>query len=303
MTPQMSTSGAEPQAMQRSRLGSAMALGDAGVLAPGRLRPLRALGWMIALAAGVILISSLPSILGLRPIAPPARILVALLMSLVAIVAYAATIRRFERRVPMEVAVTAMTREGGLGLLIGLAMFAVVMLSLYAFGLYSIHAERWTNWSLELTSAVQTGLIEELLLRAIIFRLLMRAFGPWPAIILSGALFGALHLAGPHATLVAGLAIALEAGCMLASAYLLTGRIWLPVGIHIGWNFAEGSIFSASVSGHDTGGGLFVSAPSRGAPDILTGGTFGPEGSLSSIIVGLVLFCVFMILAYRQRSA
>jgi membrane protease YdiL (CAAX protease family) len=68
-------------------------------------------------------------------------------------------------------------------------------------------------------SASSRGFFEELIFRAIVLRLLMRAFGIWPALALSAALFGALHLANPNATPAAAIAIAVEAGLMLASFY------------------------------------------------------------------------------------
>jgi CAAX prenyl protease-like protein len=61
--------------------------------------------------------------------------------------------------------------------------------------------------------------------------------------------FRPAHLLNPNATLVAGLAIALEAGVMLAAAYLLTSRLWLSMGIHFAWNFTPGGIFGAAGSG------------------------------------------------------
>ena len=41
---------------------------------------------------------------------------------------------------------------------------------------------------------------------------------------------------------------------LLAAAYMLTRRLWLCIGIHFAWNFTQGGIFSAAVSGGATKG-------------------------------------------------
>ena len=133
---------------------------------------------------------------------------------------------------------------------------------------------------------VASGVFEELIFRAIVLRLLMRAFGAWPALALSAALFGALHLSNPNATPVAAVAIAVEAGLMLASFYLLTGRLWVSIGVHAAWNFTQGWIWGARVSGIPVQESLYLSAPKPGAPDWLSGGAFGPEASVPAMVIG-----------------
>jgi len=83
------------------------------------------------------------------------------------------------------------------------------------------------------------GAAEEVIFRAYFFRLLSMATGTWIAVLVSSALFGAVHAANPGANLFSSLAIALEAGVILAGAYAVTGRLWVPIGLHAGWNFAE----------------------------------------------------------------
>src|SRR5471030_2266301 len=82
------------------------------------------------------------------------------------------------------------------------------------------------------------------------------------------------------ATIGSSVAIALEAGILLGAAYALTGRLWLPIGLHLGWNFAEGSIFGMAVSGGSQKGSL-ITGELHGS-NLLTGGVFGPEASIRS---------------------
>ena len=275
-------------------------LGHDGVLAPGRWRWLRALGWMVAVLVAVILAWGVPiaalAAAGLgRTVAENA----ALLSDVLAILAYAAMVRWGERRVPGELSLRALPVDLIVGLLIGLGMFTLVFTSLRLVGVYTLAPGQWTDWFHDLWYTLSTGLHEELVARLIIFRLLMRAAGVWPALLVSALAFGAGHLANPNASWVAAFAIAVEAGLMLAAFYLLTGRIWMSVGVHAAWNLTQGSIFGARVSGLTESGSLFTSAPVPGSPDWLSGGAFGPEASVPAMVIGVAIFALLMARARR----
>lgn len=107
------------------------------------------------------------------------------------------------------------------------------------------------------------------------------------ALLFTSALFGVGHLANKGATLSSGLAIMLEAGFLLGAAYSLTGRLWLPIGLHIGWNFTEGSVYGMQISGNANPTGLLRG--SLTGSRLLTGGAFGPEGSIVAVLVCLAL--------------
>ena len=105
-----------------------------------------------------------------------------------------------------------------------------------------------------------------------------------PAFAVAALVFGALHLANPGATALAGATVAV-AGLMFCALYALTGRLWVPIGFHLAWNFAQGYLFGAAVSGNDLGGSIAVSTARPGAPAWLTGGTFGPEASVFALLL------------------
>jgi len=92
-------------------------------------------------------------------------------------------------------------------------------------------------------------------------------------------------------------AIVFEAGVMLAAAYLLTRRLWLPIGIHAGWNFTQGGIFGVSVSGHPSGGLL---DGTLSGPEWLSGGVFGVEASIVAVILGIALGTTLLLMAWRR---
>jgi hypothetical protein len=110
-------------------------------------------------------------------------------------------------------------------------------------------------------------------------------------------LFGALHLGNANATLLAGIAIAFEAGIMLAAIYMITRRLWAAIGIHAAWNFAQGGIYGIPVSGGAMNG---ILRPDIRGSDLLTGGAFGAEASLPAIVVATAFGMALLVIAYRR---
>ena len=123
-------------------------------------------------------------------------------------------------------------------------------------------------------------------MRALVFKIAEESIGSWAAMIFQAALFGALHLGNPGATAVGVVAIALEAGVLLAAAYMYTRRLWLVWGLHFGWNFAQGSLFGVRVSGTPISRSWLVSRPT--GADALTGGMFGVEASPVAVVFCLL---------------
>jgi uncharacterized protein len=108
-----------------------------------------------------------------------------------------------------------------------------------------------------------------------------------------------LHLVNPGATLLNAAAISIEAGVLLAAAYMLTRRLWLCIGIHIAWNFTQGGIFSVAVSGGQSKGLL---RSNMVGPDWLTGGAFGAEASVVALAVCLAAGITLLVLAVKRGN-
>lgn len=269
-------------------VGSGIVLGDSRVLKSGGLRWLRSLSWMIGLFA-LVLLAVGPGIAMVRHILPTGTPQLAFLANIIsgvlAVSVYALLVRFGEDRHPDELAIKPAPVDLTAGLALGAAMFGTVMAILVAFDLYTVDwlgsAPAWRAGG----HAIQAALIEETLVRAILFRLLWRAFGPLPAFIVSAAVFGVSHIFNPGATVVSVLCIALEAGIMLGALYALTGRLWVSIGVHAAWNFKQGYVFGAAVSGGEAGPAVAHSVARSGASVLLTGGSFGPEASLPALLV------------------
>jgi membrane protease YdiL (CAAX protease family) len=202
---------------------------------------------------------------------------------------YCATV---EGRRVNEMDPTRMLRQTSYGLLLGFGFISLVMLIMWISGGYSVSGFNSVSalWPM-LIMAVQAGIVEEILTRGVIYRISEEALGTWWAIALSAFIFGFMHIWNPNATVFSSVSIALTAGVILAMLYVITRQLWVPIGLHIGWNFTLGGIYSAPVSGGDPAGLL---AAKFTGPEWLTGGAFGPEASVITVGV-FVVFGIYLI--------
>lgn len=228
----------------------------------------------------------------------PGEVITVLVTTVAALLAYYGFVRLIERRSVSELSWPHALKELALGALLGGILFSTTIGILWVLGYYKVSS---VSPSTEIISWFITGVIsgtlEELLIRGILFRILEESLGTWIALVISALIFGALHLANPNATLWAGLAIAIEAGVMLAAAYVYTRRLWVPIGIHFAWNFVQGGIFGVAVSGIEAKG-LLQSTLS--GPALLSGGEFGAEASIFAVIVCLAAGVYFIWKSYVQ---
>ena len=212
--------------------------------------------------------------------------------------AYWLFVRYVERRPVDEFAFLPAAKELAAGFAIGVALLSVVVGVIAALGSYRIIGTNGANvLPLALSIGIFPGFSEEIAIRGLFFRLFERWLGSWAALALSAAFFGAGHLANPGATWIAAVGIAFEAGIMLTAVYMITRRLWIAIGLHAAWNFAEGGIYGTPVSGLNIDG---LIRPWIGGSDLVTGGKFGPEASLPAMAVATAIGVVFLIIAYRR---
>jgi membrane protease YdiL (CAAX protease family) len=112
------------------------------------------------------------------------------------------------------------------------------------------------------------------------------------ALLLSSAFFGLAHATNPDATTAGTLNIILG-GLILGLAYVLTGELALPTGVHVAWNWFQGGIFGFPVSGNKPTRHLLTVR--QEGPELWTGGAFGPEGGLLAV-VAVLLGCGLVVL-------
>jgi uncharacterized protein len=269
------------------------------------LLPLFRLVWTALLAAGAFRIVGwlFPSLAKLSPLTLTGSAKNALLITIV----LALSLWLFEGRGLRDVGLAPRRAipETARGFLIGAAMLTAVVGFLALVGSY-----RLVGWAPlpqgtsrgELLLRVVlllfcVGVFEELGVRGIIFRLMEQGLGTWLAIAISALLFGLGHRNNPGATLLSSVAIAIEAGLLLAAMYVATRSLWLPIGAHWAWNLFEGPVWGSAVSGN----GLTTLADARfQGPTLLTGGAFGPEAGLPTVVLGGALGIAFLVLAIRR---
>ena len=215
----------------------------------------------------------------------PLKGLVASLMAGgIMLMVYAFLVQRVEGRPVKELAVRPMAGELGLGLLAGLGLYTLCVLILMGLGNYRIDGHRgWLILLAGMATPLATGVYEELWFRGVVFRLTQEWFGTWLAVVISSLIFGFVHWDAAGATLQGLVSISLWAGLLLCATYVLTGRLWLGIGLHSAWNYTQGPVYSGSVSGNEAPDGFFKSTLQ--GSEWLTGGSFGMEASVIALLV------------------
>ncbi|MEO7735012.1 MAG: CPBP family intramembrane glutamic endopeptidase [Kofleriaceae bacterium] len=211
---------------------------------------------------------------------------------------YVGYVRIVERRRVVELATDGLAGDLGTGFALGLGLCTTTVLVLLIAQVARIELDAGLAAVVPaLLFAFGAALAEEILFRGVMFRIIEERLGSWIALAISAAIFGTLHLLNEHASAVTAIAIALEAGVLLGASYMFARRLWLPIAIHAGWNFGQLGIFG--VPGSGPGGHGFWAVHLTG-PSILTGGDYGPDGSIVAVLACLALALGFVVLAHRR---
>jgi len=140
---------------------------------------------------------------------------------------------------------------------------------------------------------------EEIAFRGFPLQFLIRGYGAWVSVIGIGILFGLLHGFNPGATPLS-MANTAGFGILFGVALMRSHDLWLPIGLHFGWNAAlpflgvELSGFTIQVVGYRL---------VWKAGNLWSGGTYGPEASLLATAVLMVLFAVIRKVPVRKGIA
>lgn len=214
---------------------------------------------------------------------------------------YAGFVRFVEGRRVTELALPGLGRDLGIGLAIGAGLYTASVLVLIVSGIYRIEGLNSVAFMLPAVAvALSSGVFEELLFRGAVHRIVEEWAGSWIALVVSSLAFGFVHLLNPAGTLTGALFISIEAGLLLAAAYMLTRRLWMSMGFHASWNYTQSAVFSGVVSGGVTDPGL-IRATIEG-PDWLTGGSFGLESSLVAFAFCTATGLVLLMMAVRRGN-
>ena len=142
---------------------------------------------------------------------------------------------------------------------------------------------------------------EEVLFRGYILQTFSRAGLSWLAIALTALFFALVHAGNPSANAISTLNTGL-AGIWFGVAYLKTRDLWFPFGIHLLWNWTQGSVFGIEVSGlKEISRSPLLREIDRG-PDWITGGDYGIEAGISTTIAILLSIAMIYYLPFLKAD-
>jgi membrane protease YdiL (CAAX protease family) len=215
-----------------------------------------------------------------------------------AIIAYLFVARFIEDR--KSVVELSWRRIPGLlkGMLIGAAVILVSVEVLALTGGYTIRgiSALYSPWLDLVSLGVGAAVSEELFFRGMLFRSLEESLGSWTAVGVTAVLFGAAHFITPNFSVVAAIAIAIEAGLLYGAVWLATRSMWWVIGLHFAWNVVQGPLLGIPVSGNNTGGWLDAQIT---GPAWLTGGNYGIEASVIPMVL-CALFSLWLLVQVRR---
>lgn len=202
-------------------------------------------------------------------------------------------------------------RDLSFGFILAGMMISLVYLIEWAVGWLQFEGFAWherplsralLEIALVLITFIAVGWSEELLNRGYWLVNLSEGLNVRWAVIISSAVFSLMHLSNPNVSYQGLLGLFLS-GLFFAYCYLRTRQLWLPIGVHIGWNFFEGAVLGFPVSGLELY--RLVSQRVEG-PAWATGGAFGPEAGLvllPPLALGMALAYVYTRRRNRRPEA
>ena len=185
------------------------------------------------------------------------------------------------------------------GLGVAVLLYAVGFGTSLLMGTVEIASVEWVPRDLlgTLLFFLLVAVTEEVMLRGFVLgRMLSAGMNCFVALFLSSVLFSAMHLFNPNFALLPFVNILL-AGCLLGASFLYTRNLCFPVVLHWFWNWLQGPVLGYEVSGMDSGETLLTLRLT--GSDLLTGGSFGFEGSLLCTV--LLVVGTLAIVAYYER--
>jgi membrane protease YdiL (CAAX protease family) len=255
-----------------------VALSGAGLGDPGGTSLMDGMPDSLALAFGDLLLRAVPTVL-----------------------AYLMLVWFIERRSTDELSRRSLLPEGAIGLAGGFVLISAVIGILWLAGSYRVTGtDPGVDWlSLVLVFGLSAGISEEIVFRGVLFRTIEEGLGTWAALACSAAFFGAIHGGNPNATTWTTLAIAIDAGVLFALLYHVTRSLWACIGLHAAWNVTEGAFYGTPVSGLPPHGWLQSELT---GPEWLSGGAFGPEASVVTMLVCLAVSVALAVVAVRRGT-
>lgn len=194
-------------------------------------------------------------------------------------------------------------RKVGVGWLVSALYLFTILICLFATRHYSVahlnfNLDHQLSWlSIFLLAAV----IEEIIARGIVFRLITDKWNVVAGLVVSSIIFGFVHLFNPNTTALSCLRIAITGGWLCAIAYAYHRTLWVPIGIHWAWNYLQSNIFEHSVPGSALNSPPILILASKGVK-FPAGIEFDTEVSIISTAIGVAISAVYTILYFKKKA-
>ena len=201
-----------------------------------------------------------------------------------------------------------LNKRAVIDVLMGITIAFVLMLAVYgieySLGWLTLESFAWQTASQTIVVSQTLGYFvaymltawhEELVYRGYILQTLASGLNLTWAILISSVYFGIEHLSNPNSSWMAAAGIFFIA-LFFIYGFVRTAQLWLPIGLHIGWNFFQSSVFGFPVSGLDRPGLLDITVS---GPELWTGGAFGPEAGI--IILPICVLGAVLVHIYTKR--
>lgn len=204
------------------------------------------------------------------------------------------TLRWIDRR-PFALLGIGFSAQGVKELLAGLAFgslhLTVCFLILRIAGLVDVSFGGLNSQTLDtmltyLVVFTAAGILEEVVNRGYLFQAFIEGTRVWIAILVFSLVFSLVHIFNEDFSWVSGVCLFLH-GILFGLVYFKTRSLWVPIGIHVAWNWTQGPLWGMKVSGTGIAHTFMVSVPK--GPELLSGGNFGAEGSLITVVVSAAL--------------
>ncbi|HEV2354972.1 MAG TPA: CPBP family intramembrane glutamic endopeptidase, partial [Puia sp.] len=181
------------------------------------------------------------------------------------------------------------------------ALASLTMLIQYSAHAYSITSTRPFGPVLPiLWNTFVNATVAEILIIGIVFRILEDWIGSYLSLAVLVVIFFILHVIASGATPLSALGVAMHAALLLAPVYIYTRSLWAPIAIHFAWDFSFAAIFGTSVNGYTMDQSI-IQSQSVGS-NLLTGGYFGPQGSIEAALLSLISGIIFLQLSSRRGN-
>ena len=207
---------------------------------------------------------------------------------------------KYEKRKIGEFSSKGILKNILLGVVIGTTLQGLTSLVIYFYGNFRIiSVNPFSSIITPFAVAFSVAIFEETLLRGIIFRIVEEKLGSYISLLISAIIFGTVHLLNPDSSVISTICIGIV-GFMLGATYIYSRSLWLPIAIHFSWNFVQSGIFGAITSGNEQISSLFNTNIS--GTELITGGAFGPEGTIQAVLFWLLVSITFMVLITKQNK-